>query len=96
MCIQRIQTILLYPLLKKILPDIKEDHETLGYVAGNIIANIFGFKEAKMFEINDEEKLNSYIEFEKLGSVVTKVYVNGSVVGTEQYAFSKRLFTEPS
>ena len=26
----------------------------------------------------------------------TKVYVNGSIVGTEQYAFGKRLFTEPS
>lgn len=37
---------LLHPLLKKILPDIKEDNETLGYVAGNIIANMFGLGSA--------------------------------------------------
>lgn len=37
---------ILHPLLKCILPDIKEDEETLGYVAGNIIANMFGLGSA--------------------------------------------------
>lgn len=37
---------LLHPFLKHILPDIKEDNETLGYVAGNIIANMFGLGSA--------------------------------------------------
>lgn len=37
---------LLHPFLKHILHDIKEDNETLGYVAGNIIANMFGLGSA--------------------------------------------------
>ena len=37
---------ILHPFLKYILPDIKEDNETLGYVAGNIIANMFGLGSA--------------------------------------------------
>lgn len=37
---------LLHPLLKRILPDMKEDNETLGYVAGNVIANMFGLGSA--------------------------------------------------
>ena len=37
---------LLHPILKRILPDIKEDNETLGYVAGNVIANMFGLGSA--------------------------------------------------
>lgn len=37
---------LLHPLLKRILPDIKEDEETLGYVSGNIVANMFGLGSA--------------------------------------------------
>lgn len=37
---------LLHPLLKKLLPDIKEDKETLGYVSGNIVANMFGLGSA--------------------------------------------------
>lgn len=37
---------LLHPFLKRILPDIKEDNETLGYVAGNVIANMFGLGSA--------------------------------------------------
>lgn len=38
--------VVLHPFLKKILPDIKYDDETLGYVAGNIIANMFGLGSA--------------------------------------------------
>lgn len=37
---------ILHPLLKKLLPDIKEDKETLGYVSGNIVANMFGLGSA--------------------------------------------------
>ncbi len=37
---------LLHPLLKKLLPDIKHDHQTLAYVAGNVVANMFGLGSA--------------------------------------------------
>ena len=37
---------ILHPLLKRLLPDIKEDHETLGYVSGNVVANMFGLGSA--------------------------------------------------
>lgn len=37
---------ILHPILKKLLPDIKEDKETLGYVSGNIVANMFGLGSA--------------------------------------------------
>lgn len=37
---------LVHPLLKYLLPDIKDDYETLGYVSGNIIANMFGLGSA--------------------------------------------------
>ncbi|NBK99421.1 MAG: spore maturation protein A [Erysipelotrichia bacterium] len=37
---------LLHPLLRKLLPDIKEDKQTLGYVSGNIVANMFGLGSA--------------------------------------------------
>ena len=36
----------MHPLLEKLLPDIKEDKETLGYVASNIIINMFGLGSA--------------------------------------------------
>ena len=36
----------MHPLLKRLLPDIKEDKETLGYVASNIIINMFGLGSA--------------------------------------------------
>lgn len=34
------------PLLRFLLPDIKEDSETLGYVASNIVINMFGLGSA--------------------------------------------------
>lgn len=34
------------PFLRYILPDIKDDHETLGYVASNIVINMFGLGSA--------------------------------------------------
>lgn len=34
------------PLLRFLLPDIKEDKETLGYVASNIVINMFGLGSA--------------------------------------------------
>ena len=36
----------LRPFLRFLLPDIKDDHETLGYVAANIIINMFGLGSA--------------------------------------------------
>lgn len=36
----------LHPVLKLILPDLKEDKETLGFVAGNVVANMFGLGSA--------------------------------------------------
>lgn len=36
----------MFPFLKFLLPDIQEDHETLGYVASNIIINMFGLGSA--------------------------------------------------
>lgn len=36
----------LRPLLRFILPDIKDDKETLGYVASNIVINMFGLGSA--------------------------------------------------
>lgn len=37
---------ILHPLLERILPDLKEDKKTLGYVAGNVVANMFGLGSA--------------------------------------------------
>lgn len=37
---------LMRPFLRFLLPDIQEDHETLGYVASNIIINMFGLGSA--------------------------------------------------
>ena len=37
---------LLHPLLKWLLPDIKEDEETLGYVATNVVVNMMGLGSA--------------------------------------------------
>lgn len=37
---------LLSPFLRWLLPDIKDDEETLGYVAGNMTANLFGLGSA--------------------------------------------------
>lgn len=34
------------PLLSFLLPDIRDDHETLGYVASNIVINMFGLGSA--------------------------------------------------
>lgn len=42
---QKMESIL-HPLLQKILPDIKHDSETLSYVAGNVVANMFGLGSA--------------------------------------------------
>ncbi len=36
----------LRPLLARLLPDISQDKETLSYVAGNVVANIFGLGSA--------------------------------------------------
>ena len=37
---------LLSPLLDRLLPDLKEDRETLGYIAANVVINIFGLGSA--------------------------------------------------
>lgn len=37
---------LLHPLLQWLLPDIKEDEETLGYVATNVVVNMIGLGSA--------------------------------------------------
>lgn len=37
---------MLHPLLKWLLPDIKEDEETLGYVATNVVVNMIGLGSA--------------------------------------------------
>lgn len=37
---------LLHPLLKWLLPDIREDEETLGYVATNVVVNMIGLGSA--------------------------------------------------
>lgn len=37
---------LFYPLLKHLFPEIPKDHESLGFIASNIIANMFGLGNA--------------------------------------------------
>ena len=37
---------LMNPLLKRLFPDLKEDHQTLGYISANISANLFGLGSA--------------------------------------------------
>lgn len=37
---------LLYPLLKKIFPEIPKDHESFSFIASNIVANMFGLGNA--------------------------------------------------
>lgn len=37
---------LFHPLLKRLFPDIKEDQETLGFVASNIVVNMIGLGSA--------------------------------------------------
>lgn len=37
---------LIYPILKKIFPDIPKNHESFSYMASNMIANIFGLGNA--------------------------------------------------
>lgn len=37
---------LMHPLLKHLFPDIKEDEETLGYVATNVVVNMMGLGSA--------------------------------------------------
>lgn len=39
-------TKVLFPLLHKIFPDIPRNHESLGFIASNIIANMFGLGSA--------------------------------------------------
>lgn len=41
----RLET-LFHPLLKRLFPDIKEDKETLGFVASNIVVNMLGLGSA--------------------------------------------------
>lgn len=36
----------LFPLLKRLFPDIPKDHESFGFIASNMIANIFGLGSA--------------------------------------------------
>lgn len=44
-CISFLEKIM-RPFLRKLLPDIAHDHETLGYVASNIVINMFGLGSA--------------------------------------------------
>lgn len=37
---------LISPLLKKIFPEIPENHESIGYISSNIVANMFGLGNA--------------------------------------------------
>ena len=37
---------LLHPLLKRLFPDLKDDRETLGYIASNIVVNMVGLGSA--------------------------------------------------
>lgn len=66
---------LISPLLKKIFPDIPENHESLSFISSNIIANMFGLGNAatpfglkamkSLQELNDnkEEATRSMITF---------------------------------
>ena len=53
---------LISPLLSKLFPEIPKNHESLNYISSNIIANMFGFKEAKLFEIEEYKKENINIK----------------------------------
>ena len=72
---------ILYPLLKKIFPDIPKNHESLGYISSNIAANILGLGNAStpfglkamtsLQELNKDKKTASK-------SMITLILLNTS------------------
>lgn len=74
---------MLYPIMKKIFPEIPKGHESLGYICSNIIANMFGLGNAatpfglkamkSLQEINDKKETASR-------SMITFLVINTSGV----------------
>ena len=72
---------ILYPLLKRIFPDIPKNHESLGYISSNIAANILGLGNAStpfglkamtsLQELNKDKKTASK-------SMITLILLNTS------------------
>ncbi len=72
---------ILYPLLKRIFPDIPKNHESLGYISSNIAANILGLGNAStpfglkamtsLQELNNDKKTASK-------SMITLILLNTS------------------
>lgn len=73
----------LYPIMKKIFPEIPKGHESLGYICSNIIANMFGLGNAatpfglkamkSLQEINNKKEVASR-------SMITFLVINTSGV----------------
>ena len=74
---------LLYPIMHKIFPDIPKNHESLGFICSNIVANMFGLGNAatpfglkamnSLQEINDKKDTASR-------SMITFLVINTSGV----------------
>lgn len=72
---------ILYPILKRIFPDIPKNHESLGYISSNIAANILGLGNAStpfglkamtsLQELNKDKKTASK-------SMITLILLNTS------------------
>ena len=73
-------TNLLKPLLKKILPEIPNNHESLNFIASNVIANIFGLGSAAtpfgLKAMKSLQKLNNKDSASK--SMITFLILNTS------------------
>lgn len=73
----------LYPLMKKIFPDIPEGHESIGYICSNIIANMFGLGNAAtpfgLKAMSSLQKLNNQKDTASR-SMITFLVINTSGV----------------
>ena len=71
----------LFPLLKKLFPEIPKNHESLGFIASNMIANVFGLGSAAtpfgLKAMSSLQKINKNKEVASR-SMITFLVVNTS------------------
>lgn len=73
----------LYPIMKKIFPEIPKGHESLGYICSNIIANMFGLGNAATpFGLKAMESLQKINNKKEVASrsMITFLVINTSGV----------------
>ena len=74
-------SLLLYPILTKIFPDIPKGHESLGLIASNIVSNVFGLGSAATpFGLKAMQSLQKLNKNKKVASrsMITFLVINTS------------------